>query len=142
MPMSERRRSTDVPIHSILPEGVSFTGKLEGNSNICINGKFKGELLLNGVILVGEHGEIEGEVRTKVIAIDGKLDGQIFASEKVEIGASARVKADVRCPVFVMAEQAIFEGSIFSESGREMQPILFQEKRKKILQNESEETEE
>jgi cytoskeletal protein CcmA (bactofilin family) len=129
--MAQKRRATDVPIRSVIPEGVIVSGKMEGNTNILINGKFKGDLLLNGVILVGENGEIEGEVRAKVVAIDGKLDGHVFATQKVEIGASARVKADVHCPVFVMAEQAVFEGSIFSESGGELQPIIFQEKRER-----------
>ena len=129
--MNHKRRSTDVPYRSVIPEGVIVTGKLEGNTNILVNGIFKGDLLLNGVILVGEQGEIEGEVRGKVIAIDGRLEGHVYATQKVEIGSSARVKADVHCPVFVMAEQAVFEGSIFSESGGELEPVIFQERRER-----------
>ena len=130
------KRSTDVPIRTIIPEGVRITGKIEGNTNIRINGKFVGEISLNGVILIEEKGEIQGEIKGKVVAIDGKLEGHIYASEKVEIGANARVKADVRCPVFVIAEQAIFEGSIFSDSGSEIEPTLFEEKRKKKSETE------
>lgn len=129
--MTHKRRDTDVPFQSVIPEGVTVTGKIEGSINILINGRFRGDLHLNGVILVGEHGEVEGEVRAKVIAIDGRLDGHVFASQKVEIGASARVKADIHCPVFVMAEKSVFEGSIFSESGNELQPVMFQDRRER-----------
>lgn len=60
--------------------------------------------------MVGEEGQVEGEVQVKDLYISGTVKGTVRATGRVEIASGARVEADVDTPVLVVEEGAHFSG--------------------------------
>jgi cytoskeletal protein CcmA (bactofilin family) len=75
-----------------------------------INGKFKGEIITNDTLIVGEKGVINASIRAGIVLISGEVVGNVLASERVELRGTARVFGDVEAPVIVVEEGVLFEG--------------------------------
>jgi len=109
---------TDKDSITIISAGAVIEGKLTSNGNIRIDGIINGNIDAHGNITVGEHGEINGEVKGKTITLGGKVFGSINASEKVLLEAKSILKGDLITKILVVEEGAVFDGT------SKMNPIL------------------
>jgi cytoskeletal protein CcmA (bactofilin family) len=104
----DRTRSYD----GMLSTGTHFEGKLEGKGNYVIKGEFVGDCQLDGVLLVDEGGEWQGNISAKVVVVNGKVRGSIVATEQIEIGEPGTVVGDLQCQNIAIASGASHEGGI------------------------------
>jgi cytoskeletal protein CcmA (bactofilin family) len=112
---SRRRRELtelfDDDMVGLLEPGVEIDGKLKVTSGMVrLNTHFKGEIASEGTIVVAERGEIEGEIRTKLVSITGKVKGAVHASERVEIKEHGVVLGDIYTPCLVIDPGGFFDG--------------------------------
>ena len=63
----------------------------------------------NGDLYVGEHGEVEGEIRVGRLFVTGKVQAVVQA-QRVEIAPGGQLRGEVSTPILVIDEGAIFEG--------------------------------
>jgi cytoskeletal protein CcmA (bactofilin family) len=111
---------TDIPaqverITSVLGDGTSYHGKLTGRGGVRIEGAFDGEIMLNGLLVVGTTGKITCEdLRARTVIVAGSVRGDITAS-KVEIRATGRVWGNVTTLAFSTEEGAFLRGQIQME---------------------------
>lgn len=98
-------------ITTIIDKEASFEGKLTFEGGVVINGKFKGEIFSEGILMVGEGGYVEGSIEIGEIQIQGEVHGNIKAKTKIEINAPAIVRGDITAPSLIIKEGAIFEGN-------------------------------
>ena len=96
---------------TVLKEDASFEGKLMFEGNVCVDGKFKGEIFSSGDLTVGSTGVVEGQIEIGAINILGEVRGNIKASRKIVINAPAVVRGDIVAPSLIIEEGAVFEGS-------------------------------
>lgn len=96
---------------TILREDASFEGKLVFDGNVLVNGKFKGEIISNGDLTIGNGGLVEGTVEIGTVHVFGEVQGNIKAKQKIVINAPAVVKGDITAPSLVIEEGAVFEGN-------------------------------
>ena len=75
-----------------------------------LNGKFKGEIVSNDTLIVGEKAAIHASIRAGIVLISGEVVGNVLATERVELRGTARVFGDVEAPVIVVEEGVRFEG--------------------------------
>lgn len=64
------------------------------------------------VLILSEHGHIEGEVRVPQVVLNGTVVGDVHASERVELASKARVTGDVHYNLIEMAIGAEVNGSL------------------------------
>src|SRR5436853_1839261 len=95
---------------AFIDEGSEIEGKYTFNGTVMLNGRFRGEIVSNDTLIVGEKGVINASIRAGVVLINGEVVGNVMASERVEIRGSARVFGDVEAPVVVIEEGVLFEG--------------------------------
>jgi len=95
----------------ILSRGVSIKGTVKFSAELLIDGEVEGKIQSGGVLTIGEHAKIRGEIRTKSVSVRGNVDGNIFASERCELQAGCTLKGDIEAPRFVVDENATFLGS-------------------------------
>src|SRR5258708_39889258 len=88
----------------------SFQGTLRSKGSVRIDGKIEGGVAAEGVIL-GERGEVQGDISARTIVVGGKVTGNIHATESLELLAKSQVFGDLHAPQLLIAEGAIFEGS-------------------------------
>jgi len=116
---AQRRESVVGEINTLLGRGSEFEGKLTFEGTVRIDGKLKGEVFSDDVLVVGEGAMLEAEVDIGEIIIQGTVVGNIRAKRSVEIHAPGRVEGDITTPELQIAKGVIFEGRSFMKNATE-----------------------
>ena len=98
-------------LNGFLDRGSSFTGDLEFEDTMRIDGRFNGKIHSKNELIVGESAHIEGDIHVGRIAISGTVIGKIKADQRVEIHRNGKVYSDVDTPALIIEEGAIFQGN-------------------------------
>lgn len=117
---------------TVIGSVTKLKGDIEGTNDVSLLGEFRGKARLGGLLFVGASGKFDGEARAKNIVIEGKMTGTIMAQEKIEVRLSGRLTGTVICRQIAIADGAFFEGEVKRESGQEIAPSFFIEKRKEL----------
>ena len=97
-------------LNGFLDAGSHMTGELHFEDTFRIDGKFTGNVVSNGDLIVGERGDVDGEIKVHRIFVSGTVRGTLRAAERVEIIAAGKVLADVYTPSLMIDDGAHFEG--------------------------------
>ena len=111
-----RREGALGEISTLLGKGASFEGKLTFEGTVRVDGKFKGEVFSDDVLVVGEGAYVEAEIDIGEIIIQGTVVGNIRAKRSIEIHAPGRVKGDIHTPSLQIDKGVVFEGRSFMEA--------------------------
>jgi cytoskeletal protein CcmA (bactofilin family) len=95
---------------AFIDEGSEIEGKYTFSGTVMLNGRFRGEIISNDSLIIGEKGVVNASIRAGVVMINGEVVGNVNASERVELRGNARVYGDVEAPVVVIEEGVLFEG--------------------------------
>ncbi len=106
--MDDNSRMGD--LNTIIGKGTIIEGTVKVQSSLRLDGKITGQVLTTDSLIVGQNGEIEGEVRVKNAIIGGYVKGQIFASGKVVLEARSVVSGEVKTAKLAINDGARFEG--------------------------------
>jgi cytoskeletal protein CcmA (bactofilin family) len=110
-PEQPNRSFTPVPSGGILSRGVSITGSVKFSKELLVDGEVEGTIDSSGVLTIGEHAHIRGEIRTKSVTVKGSVEGNILATERCELHAGCMLQGDIEAPRLVVDEAATFRGS-------------------------------
>ncbi len=97
-------------LNGFLDAGSHIEGDLHFEDTFRIDGRLSGRVVSKGDLVVGEQGQVEGEIRVGRIFISGTVKGSVQAGERVEITARGRVNADLETPSLMIEDGAFFEG--------------------------------
>ena len=111
-PASTQSSSTPGGLTAFIDQGSEFEGKLSFKDTVRIDGRFRGEISSENTLIVGESGEIEATIRSKMVAVSGTLIGDVHATEKVVVHKTGRVEGNIEAAVLVVEEGAVIEGQI------------------------------
>ncbi len=115
IPVSPSERVT-----SVLGPGINWQGNLRGTGGVRIEGTFEGEILLRGLVVVGESGRVTCEtLRANTVIVAGAVRGNVVA-EKLEIRSTGRVWGDVTVVAFATEEGAFLRGQVRMEEKVEL----------------------
>ena len=98
-------------IKAFLGKDTEFNGRLVFSGAIRIDGKFKGEILTDGTLIIGETASLEAEIRASHVIISGDVKGDMVAKNKIEIHPPARVHGNIQAPILTIADGVLFEGN-------------------------------
>ncbi|MDX9991637.1 MAG: polymer-forming cytoskeletal protein [Anaerolineales bacterium] len=102
-------------ITSVLGPGLIWEGKISGSGGVRIEGTFEGQVVLRGMLVVGESGRVTCEnIRAANVIVAGAVKGNII-TQKLEIRATGRVWGDVITTSFVTEDGAFLRGQIRME---------------------------
>jgi len=110
--MSDYLAAEDSFINSIVGEGTKFTGNLELQGLLRIDGDFFGSITTDGKVLVGRHGRAECDIRAETVVIGGALKGNITAMEKVIVLSTAIIIGNIEAPRLIVEEGVIINGKL------------------------------
>ena len=97
-------------LNGFLDRGCHLRGELLFDTHFRVHGKFSGEVKTEGELIVGEGGEVEGELQVGQVIVSGIVRGTIQASRRIQITSTGRVFADVETPSLIVEDGATFEG--------------------------------
>jgi len=107
-------------LNGFLDSGARFEGTLTFDDVFRIDGQFRGTVVSESELVVGDRAVIEGEIRVGRLAVSGTIRGVIHARERVEVHAGARIYAEIHAPSLVVEEGAILQGPV--EAGTKPAP--------------------
>jgi cytoskeletal protein CcmA (bactofilin family) len=105
------RRDNDT-LNGFVDSSCAIRGELEFENSFRVDGRVEGTVRSKSELLIGETGEIEGEIEVARCVVGGTVRGAIRASASVVLHATARVFADIHTPALVMEEGAFLEGRV------------------------------
>lgn len=97
-------------LNGFLDAGSHFHGELTFEASFRVDGKLTGKVRSGGSLVVGEGGEVDGEIKAGQIFVSGTLRGAVEATERLQIAPGGRVLAEIVTPSLVIEDGAIFEG--------------------------------
>ena len=107
-PLKPSVRGSDLT--AFIDEGSEIEGKCTFSGTVILNGRFRGEIVSDGSLIVGEKGVVNASIRAGIVLINGEVVGNVMAAERIELRGSARVVGDVEAPVVLIEEGVLFEG--------------------------------
>src|SRR5713226_5142245 len=105
-----RSASKQNELNGFLDKGSDLKGELRFETHFRVHGRFTGNVVSAGELVVGEGGELEGDLQVGELLVSGTLRGSVRATRKIQITATGRVYADLDTPSLLMEDGAFLEG--------------------------------
>lgn len=124
--MNFRHKGPAGELDGFLDAGSQLHGELRFEQTFRVDGRLTGKIVSAGDLVVGERGEVEGEIEVGRAFVAGQVRGRLRATRRLEIRPGGRVRADVETPALVIHEGALFQGGCAMEraaqGGAEAEP--------------------
>ena len=122
-----KRKMTKV--ETLVGEGTCIDGDLTFSGGLHVDGTVRGNIIAaNGdsmaLLVVGEHGRIEGEVNVPQVVISGAVAGDVRAAESVELAPNSQVTGNIYYTRIEMAMGAAVNGQLIHVSQEKGQVLL------------------
>lgn len=112
MKEKDRKREYDEQkITGFFDKDTEFKGDLSFKGSFRIDGSFKGTIVSDSMLVIGEQGKVEADIRAGYVVINGEIKGTIRAEDKVEIHSRGRVFGSIITPKLVVEEGAYLEAN-------------------------------
>jgi cytoskeletal protein CcmA (bactofilin family) len=111
--MSEHptREAPGGEINALLGRGTEFEGTLTFEGRVRVDGVFRGRIVSDDTLVVGEGAEVTAEIDVAVVIVrGGTVRGNIRAREAVEVWAPGRVYGNITSPQVFIDRGVVFEG--------------------------------
>lgn len=95
---------------NIIGSETTITGDIITKGDIRLDGKLEGNLRVEGKVIIGETGQIQGTVSCKNLEVLGKISGKIEVSELTVLKLTAILQADLITKKLGVEPGAIFTG--------------------------------
>ena len=98
-------------VNTVLSDTTSFNGVMRFKTSLKINGTFKGEIISEGFLIIGEGAKVNANIKANSVIIAGEVKGDVEAREKLEMLSTGRLYGNIKTRKLKMADGVIFEGS-------------------------------
>ena len=98
-------------ISTIIGEGFVFIGEVRGASVIRIEGKIIGNVHVENGVILGEKGNVEGDINTKSAIIYGTIKGNV-KSTQLEIKKTGLINGDISTDTLEIELGAQYNGKL------------------------------
>ena len=95
---------------NILSSDVEIKGQIKFKTELFIDGNVEGEIISPGTLIVGEHAEIRGEIKTRSVTVYGTLQANVTVDERCELKGNAQLIGDLKAARLVIEEGTTFIG--------------------------------
>jgi cytoskeletal protein CcmA (bactofilin family) len=97
-------------LNGFLDNGSHVQGELRFQTSFRVDGKFSGTVVSEGDLIVGDGGEVEGDLQVGQIIVSGTVRGTVRAARRVHLSPSGKIFAEIDTPSLVIEDGALFEG--------------------------------
>ena len=110
--MKDRPRElNETKLAGLIDMESEFKGDLTFKGSFRIEGTFKGTINSDSLLVVGDRGKVEADVKVGQLVINGEIRGTLQATERIEVHNKGRVFGTLLTPTLVVEEGAYLEAS-------------------------------
>jgi cytoskeletal protein CcmA (bactofilin family) len=101
----------DIQHKNLLSKDVEIKGSIKFANEFTFDGKIEGEISSgDGILTVGENGDVHGEIKAKSVIVMGKVQGNITVAERCELRSRSALIGDLHASRLIIEEGATFVG--------------------------------
>jgi cytoskeletal protein CcmA (bactofilin family) len=110
--MKDRPRElNETKLAGLIDMDSEFKGELTFKGSFRIEGAFKGTITSDSLLVIGERGKVEADVKVGQLVINGEIRGTLQATDRVEVHDKGRVFGTILAPTLVVEEGAYIEAT-------------------------------
>ena len=95
---------------NIITSGTVIKGDITASGDFRLDGTLEGNIQLNGKLVVGDSGVVNGNILCLNANIIGTVNGNLSVKELLSLHATARVKGDILINKLSIEPGAVFTG--------------------------------
>ncbi len=112
VPASTAEKGRSVAQTSVIAAGTELRGSLTCGSDLHLEGRFTGEIVVRGGVTIAAGARVEGPLRGRTVAVSGEVHGAVQAEEWIEVRRGGSVAGDLSSGCVVLAEGSDLHGRI------------------------------
>lgn len=109
---SVERESPVARRESVFGPGVTIEGKIEGDADIRMGGKFKGDIQIKGDLNLDKGAKVSAKVHAANVTIGGELEGNVVAANQVKLLESGQLTGDLKAATLTVAAGSRMRGHV------------------------------
>ena len=95
----------------MIGEGMSVVGALHfGEGVVRLDGHLKGKIIGRGTLVIGEKGNLQGEMEVGTLILGGRVEGNVLATGLAHITSTGKLFGKVQTSQLLIDQGGIFEG--------------------------------
>lgn len=95
---------------SVLIASTKIEGNIDTEMDLRLEGTVKGEVTVNGKVILGQTGTIEGTLNAAEAVIHGRVIGNLFVNNLLKLASTAVIEGDISASQFSVEEGAVYRG--------------------------------
>ena len=95
---------------NIITDGTLVKGDITATGDFRLDGTLEGNIQLNGKLVVGDSGVVNGNVLCQNANIIGTVNGNLSVKELLSLHTTARVRGDILINKLSIEPGAVFSG--------------------------------
>jgi len=99
-------------ITTILADDLRINGTMTFKSSLMIKGTLEGEIISEGLLIVGPTAKVSAKVTTKNLISHGEIVGDVTDSEQVVLKETAVQTGNITTQNIIVESGSLFNGSI------------------------------
>ncbi|MCX6967817.1 MAG: polymer-forming cytoskeletal protein [Verrucomicrobia bacterium] len=89
---------------------VEIKGSITFQTELLIDGKVDGEIISPGNLTLGEHAQVQGEIKTRSITVHGNAQANITVEDRCELKTGSTLTGDLKSARLIIEDGATFIG--------------------------------
>ncbi|MFC1665355.1 polymer-forming cytoskeletal protein [Pseudomonadota bacterium] len=102
---------------TLLGKGLVLSGEVNFSGGLQVDGNVKGSLKASGdsepgQLIVGETGQVEGNIDAPEIVINGTVKGNVYSTKSINLGITAVIDGDISYQNLEISRGAVVNGKL------------------------------
>ncbi len=106
---------------NIISRGTEITGDINSQGDMRIEGTVAGSLLCKSRVVIGDIGEVKGNITANDAVISGKVIGNVIVKDSLFLKSTAKIFGDLVVGKIIVESGAEFNGTCKMNSELEHQ---------------------
>ncbi|MGV3762483.1 bactofilin family protein [Parapedobacter sp.] len=107
---TEKLQETRGSSFNLIANGTEITGDITTTGDLRIDGRIHGNVSCTAKLVVGDGGDITGNINCCSGEISGSVQGQVIAKEILQLNQSALIHGDIEAMRFIVEDGASING--------------------------------
>jgi len=95
---------------TVIAAGTTFTGRIESNQTVRIEGNFIGDINGTGKVITCPDSSIQGNVEANELIVGGNIKGELSGFTSITIQNTGVVEGTIQSDTIVIEKGGLFEG--------------------------------
>ncbi len=112
-------------VTTVIADDLYIKGAITFTTSLMIKGTLEGEIVSEGLLVVGPTARINAEIATKSLVSHGEIQGDVTATEQVVLKSTSVHTGNITTPYIVVESGSVFNGScVMERDATAMAPLV------------------